>query len=143
MISLHMFLFTDTFGLRQLMKKRVPPSFVAIGQGKPGAGKGKEFLAVDSELELVHKLVPATAKRTTISGDAATRASALQALEDNTWVYLTRHGKQDPTQPYNSHFVMRDEHLMLLDIMDKDIRHLEFPFLSAGRTAVGDEKIDT
>jgi hypothetical protein len=71
-----------------MMKKRVTPSFVAIGQGQPGAGKGKALLAVDSELELVHKLVPATANRSTISGDAATRAGALQALENNTWVHL-------------------------------------------------------
>ncbi|KAG1726903.1 hypothetical protein EDD22DRAFT_1017854 [Suillus occidentalis] len=35
---------------RQLMKKRVTPSFVTIGQGQPGAGKGKALLAVDSEL---------------------------------------------------------------------------------------------
>ncbi|KIK35922.1 hypothetical protein CY34DRAFT_811769 [Suillus luteus UH-Slu-Lm8-n1] len=125
---------------RQLMKKRVTPSFVAIGQGQPGAGEGKALLAVDSELELVHKFVPATANRTTVSGDAATRAGALQALEENTWVHLACHGKQDPTQPYNSHFVMRDEHLTLLDIMDKDIPHAEFAFLSACHTAVGDKE---
>jgi len=125
---------------RQMMKKRVPPSFVAIGQGQPGAGKGKALLTVDSELELVHKLVPVTANRTTISGDAATRTGALEALERNTWVHLACHGKQDPTQPYNSHFVMRDEHLTLLDIMEKDIPHAEFAFLSACHTAVGDEK---
>jgi tetratricopeptide (TPR) repeat protein len=63
---------------RQLMKKRDTPSFVAIGQGQPGVGKGKALLAVDSELELVHKLVPAKASHTTISGDAATRAGALK-----------------------------------------------------------------
>ncbi|KAG2114104.1 CHAT domain-containing protein [Suillus cothurnatus] len=125
---------------RQLMKKRVTPSFVTIGQGKPGAGKGKELLAVDSELELVHKLVPTTANRTTVSGDAATRAGALKALQENTWVHLACHGKQDRTQPYHSHFVMRDEHLTLLDIMEKDIPHAEFAFLSACHTAVGDEK---
>ncbi|KAG1773738.1 CHAT domain-containing protein [Suillus placidus] len=125
---------------RQLMKKRVAPSFVAIGQGQPGTGKGKELLAVDSELELVHKLVPATANRTTISGDTATRAGALEALQRNTWVHLACHGKQDRAQPYNSHFVMRDEHLTLLDIMDKDIPHAEFAFLSACHTAVGDEE---
>jgi CHAT domain-containing protein/tetratricopeptide (TPR) repeat protein len=125
---------------RQLMKKRVPPSFVAIGQGQPGEGKGKALLAVDSELELVHKLVPATANRTTISGDAATRAGALEALQQNTWVHLACHGKQDRTQPYDSHFVMRDAHLTLLDIMDKDIPHAEFAFLSACHTAVGDEE---
>ncbi|KAG1857716.1 CHAT domain-containing protein [Suillus subalutaceus] len=125
---------------RQLMKKRVPPSFVAIGQAQPGTGKGKALLAVDSELELVHKVVPATANRTTISGDAATRAGALEALQQNTWVHLACHGKQDRTQPYDSHFVMRDEHLTLLDIMERDIPHAEFAFLSACHTAVGDEE---
>ncbi|KAG1858020.1 hypothetical protein DFJ58DRAFT_877004 [Suillus subalutaceus] len=66
---------------RQMMKKRVIPSFVTIGQGHQGAGKDKALLAVDSELKLVHKLVPATANRTTISGGAATRAGALEALQ--------------------------------------------------------------
>ncbi|KAG1877225.1 CHAT domain-containing protein [Suillus subluteus] len=125
---------------RQMMKKRVAPSFVTIGQGQPGAGKGKALLAVDSELELVHKLVPATANRTTISGDAATRIGTLEALEQNTWVHLACHGKQDPAQPYNSHFVMRNEHLTLLDIMEKHIPHAEFVFLSACHTAVGDKE---
>ncbi|KAG2112688.1 CHAT domain-containing protein [Suillus discolor] len=125
---------------RQLMKKRVPPSFVAIGQGQPGAGKGKALLAVDSELELVHKLVPATANRTTISGDEATRAGALSALQQNTWLHLACHGKQDPKQPYDSHFVMKDEHLTLLDIMERHLPQAEFAFLSACHTAVGDEE---
>ncbi|KAG1747023.1 CHAT domain-containing protein, partial [Suillus occidentalis] len=125
---------------RQITKRRVTPSFVAIGQGQPGAGKGKALLAVDSELELVHSLVPATANRATISGDAATRTGALKALEDNSWVHLACHGKQDPAQPYDSHFVMRDEHLTLLDIMERDIPHGEFAFLSACHTAVGDKE---
>ncbi|KAG1857708.1 hypothetical protein DFJ58DRAFT_745006 [Suillus subalutaceus] len=100
---------------RQLMKKRVPPSFVTIGQGQPGAGKGKALLAVDSELELPHEQVHSKlCSRTT--------------------------GKQDRTQPYDSHFVMRDEHLTLLDIMERDIPHAEFAFLSACHTAVGDEE---
>ncbi|KAG1764303.1 hypothetical protein EDD22DRAFT_1019213 [Suillus occidentalis] len=63
------------------------PTLLALVR-QPGAGKGKALLAVDSELKLVHKLVPATANRSTISGDAATRAGALQALENNTWVHL-------------------------------------------------------
>ncbi|KAG1747308.1 CHAT domain-containing protein [Suillus lakei] len=94
---------------RQMMKTHVTPSFVAIGQGQPRAGKSKALLAVDSELELVRKLVPET-------------------------------GHTDPTQPYDSHFVMKDEPLTLLDIMEKDIPHAEFAFLSACHTAVGDEE---
>ncbi|KAG1780599.1 CHAT domain-containing protein [Suillus placidus] len=125
---------------RQMMKTRVPPSFVAIGQGQPSTGKSKELLAIDSELELVQKLVPATANRPSISGDAATRAGALRALQENNWVHLACHGKQDHIQPYNSHFVMRDEPITLLDIMEKDIPYAEFAFLSACHTAAGDEE---
>ncbi|KAG2346579.1 hypothetical protein BDR05DRAFT_1047897 [Suillus weaverae] len=109
--SLYLLLHANTSALirsRQLSKKRMPPSFVTIGQSQPGAGKGKALSAVDNELELVHKLVPATASCTTISGDAATRVDVLEALQENAWVHLACHGKQDPTQPYNSHFVMRD-----------------------------------
>jgi CHAT domain-containing protein len=88
---------------------RDPGSYIKIrvSQGQPGAGKGKELLAVDNELELVHKLVPATTNRTTISGDAATRADALEALQQNTWVHLACHGKQDRTQPLR--FAFRHE----------------------------------
>ncbi|KAG1775553.1 CHAT domain-containing protein [Suillus placidus] len=125
---------------RQAMKKHVPPSFVAIGQGQPGAGQGKALLAVDDELELVRKLVPTTANPITLSGDDATRVGALEALQQHTWVHLTCHGKQDHEQPYNSHFAMRDTPLTLLDIMEQDIPHTEFTFLSACHTAVGDEK---
>ncbi|KAG1844226.1 CHAT domain-containing protein [Suillus subluteus] len=70
-------------------------------------GKARRLLTVDSELELVRKLVPATANPTTLSGDDATRA---------------------------------DKPLTLLDIMEKDIPHAEFAFLSACHTAVGDEE---
>ncbi|KAG1857676.1 CHAT domain-containing protein [Suillus subalutaceus] len=126
--------------LEDMMKKRVTPSFVAIGQSSPGAGQGEALLTVDSELELVRKLVPATANSTTLSGDDATRAGALDALQRNTWVHLACHGKQDREQPYYSCFAMKDKPLTLLDIMEKDIPHAEFAFLSACHTAVGDEK---
>ncbi|KAG2066888.1 hypothetical protein BDR04DRAFT_1120822 [Suillus decipiens] len=111
-----------------------------IISGQPRAGKSKELLAVDCEVQLVRKLVPATVNRATISGDAATRAGALQALEENNWMHLACHGKQDRDQPYNSHFVMKDEPITLLDIMEKDTPHAEFAFLSACHTAVGDKK---
>ncbi|KAG1869921.1 CHAT domain-containing protein [Suillus subluteus] len=125
---------------RQMMKKRATPSFVVIGQSSPGAGQGKALLTVDSELDLVRKLVPATANPITLSGDDATRAGALDALQRNTWMHLACHGKQDREQPYYSCFAMRDKPLTLLDIMEKDIPNAEFAFLSACHTAVGDEK---
>ncbi|KAG2071400.1 hypothetical protein BDR04DRAFT_1098496 [Suillus decipiens] len=112
---------------RQMMKTRVTPSFAAIGQSEPGAGQGAALKAIDSELELVRKIIPATANPTTLSGDDATRAGALDALQHNTWSYYSR-------------FAMKDEPVTLLDIMEKDIPHAEFTFLSACHTAVGDEK---
>jgi CHAT domain-containing protein len=125
---------------RQMMKKRATPSFVAIGQSSPGAGQGEALLTVDSELELVRKLVPATANPTTLSSDDATRAGALDALQHNTWVHLACHGKQDHEQPYYSRFAMKDKPVTLLDIMEQDIPQAEFAFLSACHTAVGDEE---
>ncbi|KAG1732254.1 CHAT domain-containing protein [Suillus paluster] len=125
---------------RQAMKTRETPSFVAIGQSEPGAGQGKVLAAVDSELELVHKLVPPNVKFTNISGHEATQAGALEALRRNTWVHLACHGKQDREQPYNSRFAMRDKPLTLLDIMENNAPQAEFAFLSACHTAVGDEQ---
>ncbi|KAG1718846.1 uncharacterized protein EDB91DRAFT_540926 [Suillus paluster] len=94
---------------RQAMKTRATsPSFVAIGQSQPGAGQGTALATVDSELELVHKLVPPNVNFSTLSGDEATQAGALDALRRNTWVHLACHGKQDREQPYNSGFAMRD-----------------------------------
>jgi tetratricopeptide (TPR) repeat protein len=125
---------------RQTMKMCVTPSFAAIGQSQPGAGQGTLLPAVDSELELVHELVPSNIKFANISGDKATQAAALNALQQNTWVHLACHGKQDREQPYNSRFAMRDKPLTLLDIMENNSPHAEFAFLSACHTAVGDEE---
>ncbi|KAG0695027.1 CHAT domain-containing protein [Suillus ampliporus] len=125
---------------RQMMKTRATPSFIAVGQGQPGAGQGTVLAAVDSELELVHKLVPPNVDFITLAGDDATRAGALDALQRNTWVHLACHGKQDPDQPYNSCFAMRDQPLTLLDIMENNTPQAEFAFLSACHTAVGDEE---
>ncbi|KAG0699095.1 CHAT domain-containing protein [Suillus ampliporus] len=125
---------------RQMMKTSVAPSFVAIGQSQPGAGQGTVLATVDSELELVHKLVPPNVKFTCVSDSEATQAGALEALRRNTWVHLACHGKQDRQQPYNSRFAMRDKPLTLLDIMENNAPQAEFVFLSACHTAVGDEE---
>ncbi|KAG1824718.1 CHAT domain-containing protein, partial [Suillus subaureus] len=70
----------------------------------------------------------------------ATQAGALDALQQNTWVHLACHGKQDHEQPYNSYFAMRAKPLTLLDIMENNSPQAEFAFLSACHTPVGDEE---
>ncbi|KAG2123246.1 CHAT domain-containing protein [Suillus clintonianus] len=124
---------------RQKMETCVTQTFVAIGQGEPGAGQGEVLPAVNIELELVHELIPPNVKFTNLSKDEATQAGALDALRHNTWVHLACHGKQDLEQPYNSSFAMRDKPLTLLDIMENNCPQAEFAFLSACHTAVGDE----
>ncbi|KAG1747334.1 CHAT domain-containing protein [Suillus lakei] len=103
-------------------------------------GKARCSPAVDSELELVRELVPSNVKFTNLSGDAATQAGTLDALQQSTWVHLACHGKQDHEQPYNSCFAMRDKPLTLLDIMENNSPQAEFAFLSACHTAAGDEE---
>ncbi|KAG2338122.1 hypothetical protein BDR05DRAFT_1062958 [Suillus weaverae] len=63
------------------------------------AGRSEALLTIASELELVSKLIPTTANPTTLSGDDATRAGALDTLQRNTWVHLACHGKQDREHP--------------------------------------------
>ncbi|KAG2034087.1 hypothetical protein BDR03DRAFT_637833 [Suillus americanus] len=112
------------------MKMRVVPTFVAIGQSQPGAGQGAVLATVDSELELLHKLVPFNVRFTDLSGDEATQANSLKALRCNTWVHLACHGKQDRDQPSNSRFAMRGKPLTLLDLMENNAPQAEFAFLS-------------
>ncbi|KAG1888228.1 CHAT domain-containing protein [Suillus subluteus] len=126
---------------RQTMTTRITPSFAAIGQDRPGAGQGMVLAAVNNELELVHKHVPSGIKFTHLSGDAATQAGTLEALQCNTWVHLACHGKQDHENPSNSRFAMRTKPLSLLDIIENDAPQAEFAFLSACHATCGDEKI--
>lgn len=126
---------------RQTMTTRITPSFVAIGQDRPGVGQGTVLAAIDSELELVHSFVPPSVKFTRLSGDEATQAGALEALRCNTWVHLACHGKQDRENPSNSRFAMRNKPLTLLDITENDAPQAEFAFLSACHTTLGDENI--
>ncbi|KAG2112767.1 hypothetical protein DEU56DRAFT_934973 [Suillus clintonianus] len=90
------------------------PTLSALIRARCQARQGKALLNINSELELVCKLVPSTANPITLPGDDATRAGALEALQRNTWMHLACHGKQDRELPYNSRFAMRDKPLTLL-----------------------------
>ncbi|KAG2151623.1 CHAT domain-containing protein [Suillus bovinus] len=113
--------------------------FVAIGQDFP-AGASFTLDAVEPELELVRSLLPPppTVSFSKITSVDATKSKALCTLRDNTWLHLACHGTQKFDEPFKSAFLMRDEPLSLLDIIQMDLSQHESAFLSACETAVGD-----
>jgi tetratricopeptide (TPR) repeat protein len=115
-------------------------SFAAIGQNRP-AGASFTLESVEPELELVRSLLPPAISFTKISSVDATKSRALCALQDNTWLHFSCHGSQSHSQdgPFNSAFLMRDEPLSLLDIIQMDLSLHQFAFLSACATAAGDD----
>ncbi|KIK33364.1 hypothetical protein CY34DRAFT_99712 [Suillus luteus UH-Slu-Lm8-n1] len=112
--------------------------FAVIGQNCP-AGHSSTLECVESELELVQRLLPPppTVSLTKIASVDATRLTALRALRDNTWLHFSCHRTQNHKDPFSSAFLMRDQPLSLLDITQMDLSRHQFAFLSACETAVG------
>ncbi|KAG2343882.1 hypothetical protein BDR05DRAFT_932887 [Suillus weaverae] len=113
--------------------------FVAIGQGSPE--RGKELRCVAPELvAIAQRLVPIVSSFTSLEDSDATVQGALDALDHNQWLHLACHGMPNRQQPFESSFAMRDGPLMIKDIIRSNWQNLEFAFLSACHTTVGDEK---
>ncbi|KAF8838030.1 hypothetical protein BDN67DRAFT_934483 [Paxillus ammoniavirescens] len=117
-----------------------PLPFIAIGQSKPASSTGeRELEGIGAELDLVQSLVPTSMTFDRISDDDATADGATEALRTHAWAHLACHGRQDPSQSFDSSFAMRDRPLTLVDIVRADLSQPDFAFLSACHTAVGDE----
>ncbi|KAH7906863.1 CHAT domain-containing protein [Hygrophoropsis aurantiaca] len=115
-------------------------AFLSIGQAKPNeSSRERELVSVGTELELVKSIVPPSISYDELSGDNGTCEAAIHSLHNHSWVHLACHGKQDVLQPFDSSFAMRDKPLRLLDIIQADLQHPEFAFLSACHTAIGDK----
>ncbi|KAH7908973.1 CHAT domain-containing protein [Hygrophoropsis aurantiaca] len=125
---------------RDRARDPVIPKFAIIGQSKPLWKTGKNSLhSVDTELNVLGTLIPPAISTTQLTGVAATDTAALEALREHSWVHLACHGQQDPTQPFNSAFLMSNNPLSLLDIIRAKIQPADFAFLSACHTAVCDK----
>ncbi|KAJ8584167.1 hypothetical protein M405DRAFT_827237 [Rhizopogon salebrosus TDB-379] len=126
---------------RERHDRSQPIPFAAIGQNHP-PGYPSPLPSVEPELELVQSLLPPapTVSFTKITSIESTKSRALGTLRDNHWLHFACHGIQNAAEPFKSAFLMRDEPLTLLDIMQTDLSRHEFAFLSACETAVGDFK---
>ncbi|KAH7906923.1 hypothetical protein BJ138DRAFT_1161461 [Hygrophoropsis aurantiaca] len=104
--------------LSALIRYAPARAFLSIGQAKPNeSSRERELVSVGTELELVKSLVPPSITYDELSGDNGTSEAAIRGLHDHSW--------QDP--------------LHLLDIIQADLQHPEFAFLSACHTAIGDK----
>ncbi|TDL24426.1 hypothetical protein BD410DRAFT_852758 [Rickenella mellea] len=74
-----------------------------------------------------------------LQGGSATTSNVLSAMEECSWVHLACHGVQDISSPMESGLLLQDGRLNLSKIIQKQLHHAEFVFLSACQTATGDE----
>ncbi|EGO25130.1 hypothetical protein SERLADRAFT_414844 [Serpula lacrymans var. lacrymans S7.9] len=117
-------------------------SFLAIGQARPSRNNEQgELKSVEKELEAVRKLIFPSMPFRQLKGEEATGEAAICGFRDHSWIHLACHGKQDTLNPYDSYFAMHENPLRLEIIIQADLVHREFAFLSACYTAVGDENM--
>lgn len=82
--------------------------------------------AVNSELELVHKLVPPQVQFINLYGEDATQAHSMLCDATLGCTSLVMASRTASEQPYNPCFAMMDKPFTLLDIMENDAPQAEF-----------------
>ncbi|KIJ59914.1 hypothetical protein HYDPIDRAFT_32786 [Hydnomerulius pinastri MD-312] len=116
----------------------IPLNLALVGQTLPDASQGQELRTVDTELNMIPPMLPASISFDKVTGPDATRIAVVEAFYAHRWVHLACHGAQDPKNPFDSSFAMRDGPLTLLDILRHKFVNSDLAFLSACHTAVGD-----
>ncbi|KDQ51752.1 hypothetical protein JAAARDRAFT_139800 [Jaapia argillacea MUCL 33604] len=116
----------------------VPFEILAIGQAQtphfpylPGTTK---------EVAIIKQLAPPPLGRF-LEGSAATIEQSLKYLDHACWCHFACHGTQNVVSPLKSAFQLQDGPLYLSDIIQRNLKHAEFAFLSACETAKGDSNL--
>ncbi|CAE6337278.1 unnamed protein product, partial [Rhizoctonia solani] len=76
-----------------------------------------------------------------LTGDQATKAAVLDAMDKHDWVHLACHASQNVVDPNKSGFHLHDGTLDLTAVNLRSFRNKGLAFLSACQTATGDEKL--
>ncbi|KAI0310888.1 CHAT domain-containing protein [Amylostereum chailletii] len=113
------------------------PSVLAVSQ--PGTPGQSSLPGTVEEIAAVKEIVGNQGLY--LDGEAATKDSVLDAMADHDWIHLACHAHQHPQDPTQSAFILHNSRLDLLSIMQRSFKHTELAFLSACRTATGDEKL--
>ncbi|KAL5639955.1 hypothetical protein ACGC1H_006500 [Rhizoctonia solani] len=115
---------------------------VAIGQSEakpehhlgPLPGTAKELAVIRGHTQ--DKL-----KYSQLVDSDATTEKVLEAMSQNDWVHLACHARQDVNDPAKSCFFLHESTLDLATIARQLFRNKGLAFLSACRTATGDDKL--
>jgi CHAT domain-containing protein len=93
--------------------------------------------------EEVQAMVESAARAgASVSSDtsATTKGELLAMLKSASVVHFACHGRQCDTEPHESHFCLSTGDLTVAQLMEVDLKHGFFAFLSACETAKGDLK---
>jgi len=117
-----------------------PTSSKVLLVSQASAPSGHQTPGTTQEIESVMKILGADSC-INLEGSAATVTRVKQEMGTCDWVHFACGAGQNVDDPLKSSMFLHDGRLELLDIMQLRIPQCKFAFLSACRTAAGDERL--
>ena len=112
--------------------------FLIVGQAQ-AAGQC-ELPSVNTEVSSISHCIGSISTVIRVQDQDATTTKVVEELEKCEFVHFACHGIPDQRQPFKSGFALGDELLNVEKIMQYDLQHARFAYLSACHTTVGDEE---
>lgn len=97
----------------------------------PSTPDGPDLPGAQAEADFLARMAGATL----LTGPGATRDAVLDALPSAGWVHFACHGHSDPANPSDSHLVLHDQALRVVDVSRLRLPGARFAYLSACDTA--------
>lgn len=139
--------------LNALTDSRVPtlsmPDAKVLLLSQPRARRQQQLYNAGVELERISKLAPSgsllyldNTATLDVEGEKTTAENVVAVIPDASILHLACHGFQDDLDPLDSGFAMRDgDRLTVLQLMQLNVPHAFFAFLSACHSASGSEDV--
>ena len=112
-----------------------------LAVGLPETPGRRPLPAVPDELRVLDHYLPRPDRATHLCGPAATRTAVMNQLTSHSWLHISCHGVQDPTDASRSAFVLHDGPLSLADLAALDLQRADLAYLAACQTAANDVRL--
>jgi CHAT domain-containing protein len=107
--------------------------------GQPKTPKKEEILFVREEVEKIERQLGRRGiPHLTLIDATATVSGVLESMERFSCIHLACHASQHPETPLRSSIHLDDGPLKLSEIVKKNLHNVDFSFLSACQTSMGD-----